>query len=409
MKHTPLMLLLTLAALFCTHCKKDKNGTPNIPFEDLTPIPHFYITMDIDVDDIQREEYATATLRIDGKDDFDDFEGSIRIRGRGNSTWNMPKKPYRIKLDSETSLLGMAEAKDWVLLAEYIEGSMLCNSIPFEMAKILEIPYTNTVTPVNVTINGGYRGIYTFTEHKEVKEGRIDIGDDGVLLEMDSYYDEVWKFKSAAYNLPVMIQFPKEDDMTEAMLNTIQTDFEQFENLIHDESFPNNNYLDYFDDRAFVDYMLVYTLTLNTEFNHPKSTYINKLKDGKYRMGIIWDFDWGYGYIYGTHFDISSANSPTLYDDEDPNPGTLFFGRLMEDPAILSLFKERWQWFRANGFEQVKDNVRWWSECISQAVPYDHAIWGSRGSSENSEADLQRVLNWLDARANYMDAYVSDF
>jgi hypothetical protein len=86
MKHTPLMLLLALAALFCTHCKKDKNGTPNIPFEDLTPIPHFYITMDIDVDDIQREEYATATLRIDGKDDFDDFEGSIRIRGRGNST-----------------------------------------------------------------------------------------------------------------------------------------------------------------------------------------------------------------------------------------------------------------------------------------------------------------------------------
>lgn len=118
---------------------------------------------------------------------------------------------------------------------------------------------------------------------------------DGLLLELDSYSDEVWKFRSEKYELPVMLQFPKEKDMTREKRDEIKNDFDKFEVLVFDPEFPDNDYLDYFDDLSFVNYMIVYHLTLNREINHPKSTYINKLAGGKYTMGIIWDFNHGFG------------------------------------------------------------------------------------------------------------------
>src|SRR5699024_10827121 len=132
------------------------------------------------------------------------------------------------------------------------------------------------VIPVQVTLNDEYRGVYAFMEHKEGGEERIDIGDDGLLLELDAYFDEEWQFHSDKYDLPVMLQYPKDKDMTQSAFADIKSDFEEFEELVYDSSFPDNNYLDYFDDESFVNYMIVYTLTANQEINHPKSTYINK-------------------------------------------------------------------------------------------------------------------------------------
>ena len=371
-------------------------------------LPHIYVDTDDNADITSKKVYVNGTIRIEGKEEYNDFEGRMGIRGRGNTSWGLPKKPYKIKLDSKASLFGMPAYKEWVLLAEYLDGTMLYNSIAFKAGRLLEIPYTNHMIPVELTINGEYQGVYTFTEHKEVGEHRIDIGDDGVLLELDTYFDEDWKFKSEKYDLPVMVQFPKEKDMTQEKLDEIKADFENFEALVYDPAFPNNNYLDYFDDLSFVNYMIVYQLTLNQEINHPKSTYINKLAGGKYRMGIIWDFDWGFGFqnIY-KHYDISTAVVPLFWELE--TAGKIFFSRLMEDPRIELLFKERWSWFKTNKYQELKEYVTSWSGLIGPVLTDDHALWGNRSSSGSATTDLQRVLNWLDARVDYLDSYVSDF
>ena len=55
--------------------------------------------------------------------------GGLQIRGRGNSTWDIhPKKPYRLKLTDKQSLLGMPSSKDWVLLANYSDKTLLRNA-----------------------------------------------------------------------------------------------------------------------------------------------------------------------------------------------------------------------------------------------------------------------------------------
>src|SRR5918992_3965078 len=47
-----------------------------------------------------REDYVEGTMHLDGT------SRAIEIRGRGNSTWWWPKKPYKIKLGDPAALVG---------------------------------------------------------------------------------------------------------------------------------------------------------------------------------------------------------------------------------------------------------------------------------------------------------------
>jgi len=405
MKSLNIIFILFVFTLFS--CKKEKEALVDIVNEPAI-IPHIQINVDDKAEINTKDYYLSAEIIIDGKNKYNSYEGKTGIRGRGNYTWQLPKKPYKLKLESAEPLFGMASYKTWILLAEYLDGSMLYNAIPFETAKMLGIPYTNNVVPVELTVNGEYQGFYAFMEHKQVGPNRIDIGDDGLLLELDIYYDEDWQFTSDKFDLPVMIKYPKSKNMTNDKLNNIKTDFEVFEALIADPSFPNNNYLDYFDDLSFANYMIVYELTHNTEIVHPKSTYINKKAGGKYRMGIIWDFDWGFGFPSNEqHYDLSSVNNPLMGSGNEL--GTVFFSKLMDDPHMKSIFKDRWNWFKANKFEELKKHVINYADIVRQAIEADHEVWGPRNSSGDIDIDLQNALTWLDARANYIDNYVASF
>lgn len=408
-----LPLWLSISFLLFYACeKKDPVDDPGKEEEKDPQIPHFYIDTENNAEINTKENYVPADLKIEGKNQYEDYEGKTGIRGRGNSTWQMPKKPYKLKLESKAPLMGMAPYKTWILLAEYLDGSLLYNSIPFKAGEMLGMPYTHHIVPVELTLNGEYQGFYAFTEHKEVGADRIDIGEDGWLLELDVYFDEPLQFKSEYYDLPVMIQYPKyknmEEEEAQDVLQEIRSDFEALEELVYREDFPDNNYLEYFDADSYVDYMIVYQLTANQEINHPKSTYIHKKANGKYRMGIIWDFDWGFGFSPGEgHYRIETADRPLFSDDD--RPGSLFFRRFMEDPYVRELLKERWLWFRDHKYSALKDHVSQYSMLVRQAYEKDHEIWGDRNATGDPEADLQRVLTWLDARARYIDSYVEGF
>lgn len=400
-----------LIAIFFISCQKPF-WDPNEDFDDTPPLenvlPHIFINVDGRNEILTKENYLNADIKIEGKGIYEDFSGRTGIRGRGNSTWQMPKKPYKLKLDSKASLFGLAPYKTWILLAEYLDGSLLYNSIPYKAGEMLGIPYTNTIIPVEVTINGYYQGAYAFTEHKQVAPGRIDLGEDGLLLELDAYYDEDWQFKSDKYNLPVMVKYPKRNHMTSSMFEDIKDEFEAFEKLIYEESFPNNEYLDYFDDISFINYLIVYQLTANREINHPKSVYINKLAGGKYRMGIIWDFDWGFGYDgdNSKHYDIETAYYPLFWENSS-YPGTKFFTRIMEDEYMQALFQQRWHWFKTNKYPALREHVKQYKKIIENSYDKDQALWGNRSSTGDLNEDLEKILNWLDARVAFIDSYTS--
>lgn len=327
----------------------------------------------------------------------------MSIRGRGNTSWGFRKKPYKIKLDNKAPLFGLYSHTKWILLANWRIGNLLGNAIPYETARLLGMPYTNHMIPAVVTLNGDFLGFYDFTEYKQVKKGRIDVGEDGLLLEMDYDIDKKWYFSSKYYHMGVMIKYPDITDSSE--FKQIKNDYTIFERLIADTSFPDNEYLDYFSDAAFIDYMIVYNLTDNEEINHVKSTYINQKKGGKYRMGIIWDFDSGFGFVgHGSHFKMNTATTSLFWSS--PASGTDFFGKIIGDPHMIALYKERWIWFRNNKYQDLRNYVIQYASKTKGVFDKEHKRWGLRGSSGDWNKDLQEVLDWMDARATYMDSHV---
>ena len=368
-----------------------------------THIPHIYIDTDGGVGIVSKDDYVKANVRIAGGGKYPDFEGRTSIKGRGNSTWVMPKKPYRLKLDEKAPLLGYPAEKDWILLANYIDPSLMCNAVAMKTGGLLEMPFTNHIIPVDVTLNGAYMGSFSFTEQKEVEESRINVGEGGWLIELDTNFDEApWQFMSNKFRLPVMIQYPELDKMEEALaipiFNEMESDFNALEGLIFDESFPNNNYLDYFDATAFVNYLIVYTLTDNEEINHPKSTYIYKKKDGKYNMGPIWDFDWAFGYE-GTYKHFVNPDRSLFWSGNAK--GTHFFSKIVQDPVIQSLYRTEWAKFKAEKYPILVAYLQAYAEAIRESHAIDQQRWNQ--SSGDIDKYLTRLLDWLDNRVSYMD------
>lgn len=404
MKLKPLIVLLTTLFIY-TSCSETSNDIKTDTDEDKVQIPHFYIDTENNAPIASKENYINGTLNIDGGNKYNNFEGAMAVRGRGNSTWKMPKKPFRLKLNKKASILGLAAERDWILLANYIDPSLMCNAAAMKIGQLLEMPFTHHMIPVDVTLNGRFLGNYMLTEQKEVTKNRIDIGKNGWLLELDHYFDEDWQFKSDRFGLPVMIQHPKLNKRTDAeaqaLYKEIKNDFQTFENLLFEKSFPNNNYLDYFDADAFVNYMIVYALTANEEINLPNSVYMYKKENGKYTMGPIWDFDWAFGYEENyKHFENPYRN---LFWPHRAT-GKFFFLRIMQDPAIKDLFKTKWVDFKAHKYPLLIKYLNEYAETIRESQQKDQERWGKYSGSMNKYKT--KMIEWLDQRTLYMDSFM---
>jgi hypothetical protein len=376
---------------------KNITYTVNVTWDDA--LAHIYFTTNGGLPVVSKDEYLPGVLRINGQMKYENMEVNSQIKSRGNTTWLFPKKPYKIKLDENASVLGLASEKQWVLLADYLDGTHLLNAVAFKIGHLLKMPYTNTIIPVEVTINNEYKGLYNLTEQVEVKTNRINVGKDGVLLELDRNFDEEWQFKSAIYNLPVMVKNPKVKDAEQ--LATIKNDFETLEALVAHSSFPNNDYLNYIDDVSIANYLMVYMFTLNEEINHPKSTYIHKTATGKYIMGPLWDFDWAYGYegtfVHFNNFDKNLFWTP-------PSKGTQFFEKFLSDPKIKALIKKQWNEFRTIHFSELMDYIDEYAFITKGAKLRNATLWPS-----NNVKDVEKLKQWLNSRATYMDAFTSSF
>ena len=178
------------------------------PTDAATSVPSIYINTEDGQIITSKKEYKNATIRIDGAGVYEDMaETAVQIRGRGNSSWTTPtsssnpKNPYRLKFDKKQKPLGMTKGKSWVLLANKQTGSMLTNAIGYRVAGMMGVVAANHVVPVDLYLNGEYRGSYNFTEKTGFSNNSVDIADEtnATFLELDSYYDETYKFKSTFF------------------------------------------------------------------------------------------------------------------------------------------------------------------------------------------------------------------
>ena len=314
----------------------------------------------------QEDWLSGSTLKIYNPDWTLAYEGSMGVRGRGNSTWGYPKKPYAIKLDSKSEILGMPKHKRWVLLANWMDRTLLRNCVSFNLAARSGLDYTPRGQFVELFINGKHNGNYFLCEQIKVDKNRVNVEeydesiiDGGYLFELDTYYDEEFKFMSSGYELPYMFKDP--DEVTTAHVKFIQDYVNNLEaSLLDDERFAAGEYRDYIDIESFVDWWLVMELTGIGEPNHPKSSYMHKNAGGKLTMGPVWDFDWEtYMPKYSDKFRINEA---------------IYYKKLLQDPYFKSVVKERWN-AQKSSFSTLPGFIRQQADLIRSSESMNYEMW----------------------------------
>ena len=342
-----------------------------------------------------------ASIVIQNTDGTTDYiSNALKIRGRGNSTWSYPKKPYALKLDKKAKILGMPKHKRWCLLANWMDRTLMRNDVTFQIARQTGLAWTPRGQFVEVILNGTHMGNYYLCEQIKVDENRVNItemkatdleGDaitGGYLMELDVYYDEVNKFKSATKTLPYMFKDPDEDVLQPAQLTWFENYINEMEAKMYaDNWLTNREYADYMDLASFVDWWFVYELAKNGEPNHPKSCYMHKDRNGKLTAGPVWDFDWG-TYTPGASFTIKNS---------------IYYGRLFSDPVFVALVKERWSLHKSK-FDQIPDYVRTVAAKIKSSNEVDKAIWPMTANS-NGSVNGDRDMTFDEAVERLISAY----
>lgn len=324
---------------------------PTPPVKDVT-IPVIRLTTENGAAVKSKTTYVPGTIEVlDTTEMYSSvhrYSGKMEIRGRGNSTWSKEKKPYKIKLESKAPLLGMPSDKEWALLANYSDKSLLRNSLAMEISRMLGFAWTPHYAHAEVWLNDEYIGLYDLFEHKEVNGHKIAIDIDGgdIYLEMDKSLDEPVSFKTEKMKLPVMFKDPQ--NPTSTVIADVKAYLNEFEKTLMGDnaSDPVNGYSKYIDIDSFINYFIIQELGKNIDGKLCKSTFLTKKPSGKLIMHHVWDFDlaWGncnYFTQYYPKIDCGPTGYQTLnYTSNGENTGWYYY--LFKNKDWLEAVKARW-------------------------------------------------------------------
>lgn len=294
---------------------------------------------------VHKDTYSDGTITIEDPDEFysgtASLESALQIKGRGNSTWDMPKKPYRLKLDKKKEVLGMPASKNWALLANYADKSLMRNNTAMEISRLMGFPWTPKSRTVELYLNGEYQGVYSLFEHKEVGKNKVNIEDDEYYLEIEQSIDEPYYFYTGK---GVPIQFKNPEEPTDEQFSYIKKYFKDFETALFGSSFtdPSKGYAAYIDVDSFVDNYIIEELAKDIDGNVRKSSFLTLQKNGRLTFYHQWDFDLAFG---NADYFPGGANGPTgwwIKDyDTNSNKNGGWYWRLFQDKEFVRKVKDR--------------------------------------------------------------------
>ena len=368
---------------------------------DRAEVPTIYINTDDGEDITSKEYFKKATITIDGHGIFPSMEDSVQIKGRGNSSWGWPKKPYRLKFAEKVKPLGMTKGKNWVLLSNYQTGSLMTNAIGMKAANLMGAAAANHIVPVDLYINGEYRGNYNLTEKVGLANNSVEVEDENVaaLLELDSYYDEPegQKFRSWPYNLPINVKEPDFSEGTTSLtLETIETDFNQFMQTVYD----GEDISQHVNVEQLVRFLMVNELICNFELYHPKSTFCYRedfmSEDSKYVFGPVWDLDWAFGYEGNKRYFQDNATS-NYWTDMPFNEVRNFLQDLRFNyRPLCTLYQELWEKFMEEDLTELLEFCQDYYDFAHNSFIENSYVWGDWTDYHQQVA---MAAYWLETRA----------
>ena len=407
--------------------RTDVFGTENAVYVanfafDRQELPIISITTATGRDVTSKDEYMGAVVSMcnTGSVDYELSGVTAEIRGRGNGTWEYPKKSYRLKFERKQNLMGLGtdEHRSWILMANHADRSMLRNYLAIDLANRLEgIGYNNNATHVALYLNGEYRGVYLLAEQIEVDAARVDIGtetlsdpeaeDAGFLVELDEYAEEPNRFYIDGQPFEI-----KSDILNEKQRRYIIG----YIGDVHDAIMAGDKEaLDALADLdSFVDGYLLEEFFKNIDAGW-SSFYMHKKPGEKMVFGPFWDFD------------LSSGNNISL--DGGAWDG-IYVGRKsgMSQEHIWYITITQYEWFtdlvkaRWTEIQPHIDDMFAELDRVAASAPeafernyevwklQDETLWHVTDGTRNLESWQEHadyLCDWLTARRDWLTEYLA--
>lgn len=347
-----------------------------------------------------QEVYLKSTISIIGcSEEYELDEVTAEIRGRGNASWGHPKKSYKFKLQKKENLFGLARGKEriWVLIANYSDTTLLRNHISLELARTMDgIAWEPSSLPVELYINGEYRGVYLLAEEIKISGDRVDITDtmpdeidNGYLFELSDYARKPEAIAATARGYNIHNEFSSNPEIEAAQREYIKNYINASYKALLSGDFDAAS--EYIDVDSLVAAYLVEEIVKNVD-NQYDSFYMYKDRGSKMHFGPLWDFDHSIGY---------KASKGELYEGIYVGNGEGSSGRISDWlPCAL-----RSKWFR----EMVREE---WNEIYDQLITLPDYIRqvaedGIRSYNRNFERWSQLEINEKEYENQYL--YISDW
>jgi hypothetical protein len=380
----------------------DKSYVLTVAFSEL---PVVYVSTPDHVEIANREDWIDGGNITIGNTAGGKFDVSTTssFRGRGNSTWGLaPKKGYAIKLEQKTSILGMPSHKRWVLLANWNDCSFSRTTLAFHMGDKSLLAYTPRIHDVELVLNGSYWGLYQLTEQIKINKNRVNVGDDGFLIEADyraSIKDGDVVFYVTNESAPFVIKDP-DVVFYDDNYSYVKNFFIEFDKVLFSDDWLDDEkgYKTFIDINSFVDWYIINEFSKNNDSIFYSSCYMNLNRStGKLAMGPIWDFDLSWGnYIFS-----SSTYPCNISTGWWVRERTTWYQRMFTDPEFVSLLQDRFDYFYSLQSEFSSLLEQQYSK-LKYAAYGDNLRWGKLSTSSDYESVSESFLNSCIALNNFM-------
>lgn len=389
-------------------------------------LPKLYIDAAADFADIDRETWVDASFTLTmGTKQFSsgDFEGAGSVKGRGNSSWNYPKKPYSIKLSSKASLLDIPKTKKYAIIPSYYDGSLMRNYITYKGFQGLEgIGYVPKCEFVEVYLNGEYNGIYILCERIDIEKSKVNITEasaedltGGYLIEKDvngriDFNEDIWfdcPYWANQAKDYFVIKAPEPDDPElVSQMREYLTDYMQ---RLHDSvmGISGENYLNYVDTSSWVDFIIVEEIAKNIDGCMKTSCWMYKESgDDHLYMTAPWDFDFAYGRVswnnqseaHNDVVDCPNADTPDGF--MIVNSSNPWMDRLYDtEPEFRTALMQRYTQYRHTLIDGLFTMIDEQAAYLAVVQQPNAELWNVGFNS-----GVKNLKDWLTARVEWLDS-----
>lgn len=374
----------------------------NIPSDN--GIPRLYLTTNSGKLVLSKEYWSDSSYKL-YENGILLNSGKIKIKGRGNTTWDKPKKSYALKFEDKTSLLGMSYDKRWVLLNPYNDKSLLRNDFALSLGSVYDnIPYTPQFRQIEVVMNGKFFGVYQLAEKIRLSNERVNLPYGGYIIEKDrarnpnSFITNKGSF--------AFVVADADEDFYKKDHSSIQYQTQELEDAIYTEDF--NIYSNYIDISSFIDWYLINEFTKNHDAKMQLSVYLLfNPSDKKFYFGPIWDFDISSGNI---NYDGCEKTSGLWIADAN------WVKQILKSTEVKNMIKFRWNETKEILLNQINTYIPLRAEKLSKAQEWnfkawrilDIHIWPNAVVPGTYEGEVEYLIDWLNQRWQWFDNTIND-